>query len=41
MASDSIVIVGGGHAAAGTCQVANEKADAVLKVLVERINADG
>ncbi len=25
---------GGGHAAAGTCQVANEKADAVLKVLV-------
>ena len=32
---------GGGHAAAGTCQVANEKADAVLKVLVERINADG
>lgn len=32
---------GGGHAAAGTCQVANEKADAVLKMLVERINADG
>ena len=32
---------GGGHAAAGTCQVANDKADAVLKTLVTRINADG
>jgi nanoRNase/pAp phosphatase (c-di-AMP/oligoRNAs hydrolase) len=32
---------GGGHAAAGTCQVPNEKADVILKTLVERINADG
>ncbi|PJI99331.1 nanoRNase/pAp phosphatase (c-di-AMP/oligoRNAs hydrolase) [Acidovorax sp. 69] len=32
---------GGGHAAAGTCQVANEKADAMLKTLIQRINADG
>jgi nanoRNase/pAp phosphatase (c-di-AMP/oligoRNAs hydrolase) len=32
---------GGGHAAAGTCQVSNDKADAMLKTLVERINADG
>lgn len=32
---------GGGHDAAGTCQVANERADAVLKELVARINADG
>ncbi|MDD2713116.1 MAG: exopolyphosphatase [Simplicispira sp.] len=32
---------GGGHAAAGTCQIANEKADAMLKMLIERINRDG
>jgi nanoRNase/pAp phosphatase (c-di-AMP/oligoRNAs hydrolase) len=32
---------GGGHAAAGTCQVANDKADAVLKELVAKIRADG
>ncbi|UCU99736.1 exopolyphosphatase [Acidovorax radicis] len=32
---------GGGHAAAGTCQVANDKADAMLKTLIQRINADG
>ena len=32
---------GGGHAAAGTCQVANEKADAMLKTLIERITTDG
>ncbi len=32
---------GGGHHAAGTCQVENDKADDVLKELVERINADG
>ncbi|MBY0409987.1 MAG: exopolyphosphatase, partial [Burkholderiaceae bacterium] len=32
---------GGGHAAAGTCQVANDKADEVLKTLMSRINADG
>ena len=30
---------GGGHAAAGTARAT--KADAVLKMLVERINADG
>ena len=30
---------GGGHEAAGTCQVANERADAVQAELVERINA--
>jgi len=32
---------GGGHTAAGTCQVANDQADAVLQVLIHRINADG
>jgi nanoRNase/pAp phosphatase (c-di-AMP/oligoRNAs hydrolase) len=32
---------GGGHAAAGTCQVANEDADRVLGELIARINADG
>jgi nanoRNase/pAp phosphatase (c-di-AMP/oligoRNAs hydrolase) len=32
---------GGGHHAAGTCQVANDKADAVLMELVDQINADG
>lgn len=32
---------GGGHSNAGTCQVANEKADEVLKELVERITQDG
>ena len=32
---------GGGHRAAGTCQVSNEKAEAVLKNLIEQINADG
>ncbi|MCL1826169.1 MAG: exopolyphosphatase [Betaproteobacteria bacterium] len=32
---------GGGHEAAGTCQIDNEKADDVLKVLISRINADG
>lgn len=29
---------GGGHAAAGTCQIANDKADAVLLELIEAIN---
>jgi nanoRNase/pAp phosphatase (c-di-AMP/oligoRNAs hydrolase) len=29
---------GGGHAAAGTCQVPNEKADAVLAELLEKLN---
>jgi nanoRNase/pAp phosphatase (c-di-AMP/oligoRNAs hydrolase) len=32
---------GGGHEAAGTCQVANEDAERVLGELVARINADG
>ena len=32
---------GGGHQAAGTCQVANEQADATLRKLIKRINADG
>jgi nanoRNase/pAp phosphatase (c-di-AMP/oligoRNAs hydrolase) len=32
---------GGGHDAAGTCQIDNEKADAVLKELVSKITADG
>lgn len=32
---------GGGHAAAGTCQVANEEAASVLQALIQRINADG
>ncbi|MDR0563728.1 MAG: exopolyphosphatase [Azoarcus sp.] len=32
---------GGGHEAAGTCQIANDKAEEVLKALISRINADG
>ncbi|EIC22651.1 exopolyphosphatase [Thiorhodovibrio frisius] len=32
---------GGGHQAAGTCQIENERADAVLQELITRINADG
>jgi nanoRNase/pAp phosphatase (c-di-AMP/oligoRNAs hydrolase) len=32
---------GGGHEAAGTCQVDNDKADAVLAELIAKINADG
>jgi nanoRNase/pAp phosphatase (c-di-AMP/oligoRNAs hydrolase) len=32
---------GGGHEAAGTCQVPNEDAERVLGELVQRINADG
>jgi len=32
---------GGGHEAAGTCQVANEKAEEVLAALIARINQDG
>jgi nanoRNase/pAp phosphatase (c-di-AMP/oligoRNAs hydrolase) len=32
---------GGGHENAGTCQIANDKADAVLQGLIARINADG
>jgi nanoRNase/pAp phosphatase (c-di-AMP/oligoRNAs hydrolase) len=32
---------GGGHENAGTCQIGNDKADAVLQGLIARINADG
>ena len=32
---------GGGHEAAGTCQVANSDAEPVLAELIERVNADG
>ncbi|OQA33675.1 MAG: hypothetical protein BWY57_01018 [Betaproteobacteria bacterium ADurb.Bin341] len=32
---------GGGHEAAGTCQVANEKAEEVQAALIARINQDG
>jgi nanoRNase/pAp phosphatase (c-di-AMP/oligoRNAs hydrolase) len=32
---------GGGHAAAGTCQVANADAESVLSELIARVNADG
>jgi nanoRNase/pAp phosphatase (c-di-AMP/oligoRNAs hydrolase) len=32
---------GGGHAAAGTCQVDNAKAEQVREELIERITADG
>jgi nanoRNase/pAp phosphatase (c-di-AMP/oligoRNAs hydrolase) len=32
---------GGGHEAAGTCQVANDQAEHVLGELIERVNADG
>jgi nanoRNase/pAp phosphatase (c-di-AMP/oligoRNAs hydrolase) len=32
---------GGGHQAAGTCQVENDEADAVLKQLIATITADG
>lgn len=32
---------GGGHEAAGTCQVDNDKAEEVLKQIIARINADG
>jgi len=31
---------GGGHAAAGTCQVANDKADLILQALIQRITLD-
>ncbi len=36
-----LVYGGGGHAAAGTCQVENDKAEAVLQELISTINADG
>jgi nanoRNase/pAp phosphatase (c-di-AMP/oligoRNAs hydrolase) len=32
---------GGGHEAAGTCQVANDQAERVLAELIERVNAEG
>lgn len=32
---------GGGHHAAGTCQVENDRAESVLNELITRINADG
>jgi nanoRNase/pAp phosphatase (c-di-AMP/oligoRNAs hydrolase) len=32
---------GGGHHAAGTCQVENDRADAVLRELIAKITADG
>jgi nanoRNase/pAp phosphatase (c-di-AMP/oligoRNAs hydrolase) len=32
---------GGGHENAGTCQIDNDKADAVLQELTKKINADG
>lgn len=32
---------GGGHENAGTCQIDNDKADAVLQQLITKINADG
>ena len=32
---------GGGHHAAGTCQMPNDEAEATLQVLIERITADG
>jgi nanoRNase/pAp phosphatase (c-di-AMP/oligoRNAs hydrolase) len=32
---------GGGHANAGTCQVENEWADAVMRDVISQINADG
>ncbi|WP_412478635.1 exopolyphosphatase [Azonexus sp. IMCC34839] len=32
---------GGGHQAAGTCQVANDQAESTLQVLIAKINADG
>jgi len=32
---------GGGHTAAGTCQIENDRAEAVLAELVARITSDG
>jgi nanoRNase/pAp phosphatase (c-di-AMP/oligoRNAs hydrolase) len=32
---------GGGHENAGTCQIENDKAEAVLQKLISQINADG
>jgi nanoRNase/pAp phosphatase (c-di-AMP/oligoRNAs hydrolase) len=38
---EMLIYGGGGHDAAGTCQVDNEKADEVLTELIAKINADG
>ena len=32
---------GGGHQAAGTCQMANDRAEVVLGELIQRITSDG
>jgi nanoRNase/pAp phosphatase (c-di-AMP/oligoRNAs hydrolase) len=32
---------GGGHAAAGTCQIENDQKDSVLRELIAKITADG
>ncbi|MDR2637271.1 MAG: exopolyphosphatase [Zoogloeaceae bacterium] len=32
---------GGGHQAAGTCQIANDQAETILRELIAQINADG
>ena len=32
---------GGGHQAAGTCQLANDQAESTLQALISKINADG
>ena len=32
---------GGGHNAAGTCQIDHDQADEVLSALIEQINQDG
>lgn len=32
---------GGGHAAAGTCQVGNDRAETVMKELIQKITSDG
>jgi len=32
---------GGGHMAAGTCQVENDQAETILKELITKINQDG
>ena len=32
---------GGGHQAAGTCQVPHEEAESTLKALIKQINEDG
>lgn len=37
----ALVYGGGGHEAAGTCQVPNDESDRVQRELIEKINADG